>query len=83
MIDRLGLTPGLVSPHPMQAFPHAEAPFLQDPSATIWKLGSADPLAANTPSDPTAVSPVKAGVGVTLRKTIELPPVSVAVLVVS
>ena len=56
--------------------------FLKDPSATVWKLGSADPLAANTPARPTAVAPVKAGVGVTLRKPIVVPPISVAVLVV-
>lgn len=56
--------------------------FLKDPSATVWKLGSADPLAANTPAHPTAVAPVKAGVGVTLRKPIVVPPISVAVLVV-
>jgi hypothetical protein len=56
--------------------------FLKDPSATVWKLGSADPLAANTPAYPTAVAPVKAGVGVTLRKPIIVPAISVAVLVV-
>ena len=56
--------------------------FLKDPSATVWKLGSRDPLAANTPARPAAVAPVKAGVGVTLRKPIVVPPISVAVLVV-
>ena len=56
--------------------------FLKDPSATVWKLGSVDPLAANTPAHPTAVAPVKAGVGVTLRKPVVVPAISVAVLVV-
>jgi hypothetical protein len=56
--------------------------FLKDPAATVWQLSSADPLAANTPAQPTAVAPVKAGVGVTLRKPVAVPPLSVVVVVV-
>lgn len=58
-------------------------PYLRIELCEMSVCGQQDPLAANTPADPESVSPVQAGVGVTLRKTIELPPVSVAVLVVS